>query len=52
MFTKLQKEWQVTIPESIVRELGIGEETAMECFVKDGVIHLHPVSIMGKKIGI
>lgn len=49
MFIQLKKEWQVVIPAALIDELGLQEDSTMECFIVEGEVRLRPASAIEKK---
>ena len=48
MVAKVSREWQITLPEGIIRELAVGEGSLLECSVQEGEIRLRPASCSKK----
>lgn len=49
MITTIRKEWQVVIPESMIREIGVCAGSALECRIEEGEIRLRPAPVTGEK---
>lgn len=42
MIAKVRREWQITLPEDVIRMLEIREGSVLDCRVEKGEIRLRP----------